>query len=80
MCVFGNILEEGRKFPDLILGNHVPLESDLLIQHDCPSRFEFLDLSGSAIIRACLRLRLSCSNYSVTRINGDRIMLSISIN
>ncbi|XP_059429066.1 TMV resistance protein N-like [Corylus avellana] len=43
-------LEEGRRFPNLILGNHVPLESDLLIQHDCPSRFELLDLSGSAIV------------------------------
>jgi hypothetical protein len=49
-CVSLAIFLEGRRFPGIILGNHVPLESDLLIQHDCPSRFEFLDLSGSAIV------------------------------
>jgi Leucine-rich repeat (LRR) protein len=47
-------LEEDRRFqfqvPALILGDNVLIESDFLIQRECPLKLEYLDLSGSAIV------------------------------
>ncbi|XP_062157899.1 disease resistance protein RPV1-like [Alnus glutinosa] len=44
------LFQVGTIFPELILGNRVPTQSEFLIQRDCPSSLAILDLSRSAIV------------------------------